>query len=180
MSTHAPVLCDLCLSDEDRGNMAICCLCKIGIHVYCMEPMLKDAPIVWTCPKCLAEPKAAKAKIEKGVKASPYNTIKHYDVKPASREKKGMVKREPGPSDSPESKRKRRRVPQVNYATTYANNTTSSSAEEKLLQQAIQNSKMSQIKVDMKEVPLCAVFHPTEEEFKNPIKVTISPINSPC
>ncbi len=46
----------------------------------------------------------------------------------------------------------------------------SSMEEEKLLRQAILNSKMSQYRTDVADIPLAPIFRPTESEFKDPIK----------
>eukprot|EP00466_Bigelowiella_natans_P017575 jgi/Bigna1/75305/fgenesh1_pg.33_\ len=46
----------------------------------------------------------------------------------------------------------------------------SQNAEEKLLRQALENSKLSQVRIDLNEVPECPVFYPTPQEFKNPIR----------
>mmetsp|Transcript_7708 Transcript_7708/g.10951 ORF Transcript_7708/g.10951 Transcript_7708/m.10951 type:complete len:704 (-) Transcript_7708:219-2330(-) len=47
----------------------------------------------------------------------------------------------------------------------------SSAAEEKLLRQALENSKVcSQVRVDLEDIPEAPVFRPTPEEFADPIR----------
>eukprot|EP00954_Amorphochlora_amoebiformis_P020992 1343395-Amorphochlora_amoeboformis.AAC.1 len=46
----------------------------------------------------------------------------------------------------------------------------SSMAEEKLLRQALENSKMtSKVKANLSDVPEAPIFYPTEREFADPI-----------
>jgi hypothetical protein len=59
----------------------------------------------------------------------------------------------------------------MHYHQTAASSSAHIAAEERYLQQAIQNSKLDQTRATNVQVPLAPVFHPTVEDFQgNPLQ----------
>ena len=49
------IVCDICGTDENEGELLLCDYCNSGFHTYCLQPPQQVPEGCWICPGCSAQ-----------------------------------------------------------------------------------------------------------------------------